>query len=147
MFLLRVSGRNPGPLALLPRPKIQVQTFYNIRHLVSETAQAWLKLPPPMSTVHSGLRNYINFIELHKNVVQEWTLPSRFTKKRTCCSAVNSRPLVQGLLGHQACLPSVTSHWGPLGLTPEATLRPYHCDVAIFLKREKNTNVMLTELF
>ena len=36
MFLLMVSWRNPGPLALLSRAKIQVQTFY-IRHLVSET--------------------------------------------------------------------------------------------------------------
>jgi hypothetical protein len=32
-----VSGKNPGPLALLSRARIQVQTFYNIRHLVSET--------------------------------------------------------------------------------------------------------------
>ena len=36
MFLLMVSWRNPGPLALLSRAKIQVQTFY-ITHLVSET--------------------------------------------------------------------------------------------------------------
>ena len=37
MFLFIVLGRNPRPLALVSRPKNQVNTFYNIRHLASET--------------------------------------------------------------------------------------------------------------